>query len=206
MLKLCAAAYEDGYAVYTEGDKMFMLRPPYRAQPLLEVQHEALGRAVSLHGFRQTDLEFDGLHELIQHLKAKWREASPLPSREEVDRRARETLREADARTLERFLTIIKTEMMPKQRWDKLQRILGDISVNKNLTERPDLAIKCCQLLVECGKQQNEPLRAFEEDMAASGIQSNPPPALEKVKAEAAIAIRQAMASKNRTLQVGTSA
>lgn len=165
MLKLCAAAYEDGYAVYTEGDRMFMLRPPYRGQASIEVGCEALGRAITLHGFKQTNEQFEGISELIAHLKAKWSEASPLPPREAVDRRASESLRRAEPDTLERLLIKIETEMMPRKRWDKLQRILQDILANENLRKCDDLYRKCCRLLEECTTQQNAPKQLLDKDI-----------------------------------------
>jgi len=150
MLKLCAAIYEDGYAVYTDGDRTFMLRPPYTLKERVEVREEVLGRAIAVHGFLPTNEAFASLPELLAHLDAKWHELNPPRSVEEMDAGARAVLLQASTRSLERFLNDTEREMTKEQIWEESQRVLLILLENKNLQQNPDLNAKCRRLMKEC--------------------------------------------------------
>ncbi len=150
MLKLCAVDYTDGYAVYTQDSKTFMLRSPYTRNECVEVKAEAVGRAVTLHGFQAVEQEFSSLADLIAHLKQKRLEANPIPSHEELTERAKAALIRASVRSVTRFLNEIEVEMREGKEWQASLKTLAVLLENENLRQNPDLLSKGTRLLGEC--------------------------------------------------------
>jgi hypothetical protein len=68
MVQLIAHAPEDGWAFVREGDRILLLRPPYRGNHLA-VRPEDVERAVTVHGYLACNRHFSTERDLIQHLR-----------------------------------------------------------------------------------------------------------------------------------------
>ena len=135
MLRLIAAAWEDGYAAVADEDDedaVFIIRPPYRRENKYRVQREAVEHAVSTHGFSVAEGTFENWGELIECLKRRFVEAHKQdgePDGERI-RRAVERAPEANVRT---SLEKVEREIFPAREWNAaislLTRLLGNPAV-----------------------------------------------------------------------------
>ncbi len=202
MLKLCAVIYEDGYAVYTDGDRTFMLRPPYILKERVEVRAEALGRAITLHGFQPTEEEFESLPKLITCLRKRWREASPPPAREELLEGAKEALKRLSAQLVEHLLNKTEKEIASKHCWEKAQRLLWILLQNKNLQQNDDLQTRCRSLFEKCDEALSAERSKREEPIADMQRLVQAPQIFSRVDAQAE-ACKNITSREQRTLIVG---
>lgn len=159
MLKLRAVAYEDGYAVYQEGDRIYLIRPPYISRNKIPATETAVERAITIYGYAASEREFDSLSALITHLDAeriKHRKAAGEPdlSEEEVS----QFIQKAPLNVIQDFLQRIDKELIPAHEWNAASRLLADILLNPSVQASPILMQQCANLLRKSQQGAEHPL------------------------------------------------
>jgi hypothetical protein len=138
MLRLRAAAWEDGYAVVEDGGSLFIIRPPYpgsraSACPASEADPAS---AVAKHGFGVAEDSFDDWPTLIEHLKRCFLEER----RERVHDSARikRLVERAPPDMVAWYLNRIEAELLPERQWraaiDVLAHVLRNPAVSHDAT------------------------------------------------------------------------
>jgi hypothetical protein len=159
-IRLLAIAPEEGWAFFSQSgqsgavDKIYLLRPPYTKESLVEVAKEIVEKAVFHHGFEACeDIPFDNLAALIAYMERRFVEIEEaqgkgMPSLEEL----RGLLEFADDDVLNMFLTRTEDELIPQRAFGPARTIATDLlrldTVIANLEMRQralDILDKCNQ-------------------------------------------------------------
>lgn len=187
-IKVIAIAPNDGWAFIIKEDEMFLMRPPYTSNHMLEATQKTVQNALHMHGFEVCDQSFGNWKEVIDFLKNKYVEAIKsrgidLPSKDELG----EILKYATDDILLRFLERAEKELIPQGKREAARSIALDImklEKAKSNTEIHDKALrvfdKCAQaergmdeLVQEAGNQQEtwkDKFRRATEKYSAEAI------------------------------------
>lgn len=150
-LEMLAIASEDGWAFVKQGDKLMLLRPPYRQENRSFVSEATLEKAVNHHGFTVERGQFDdwkGLIHFLQNRLVEARKALDYPSL--GDRAGQELLRRAPKEMITRFLDRIESELLPARQWEIAFRILTVLLKALSVIDNPELAARVHDLLQQC--------------------------------------------------------
>ncbi|MBM4036362.1 MAG: hypothetical protein FJ291_31895 [Planctomycetes bacterium] len=162
MLKLVAAALEDGWAfVETEGE-LLLVRPPYRQSMTRQVPQTALQTAVSTYGFEVRAETFDDWAALIEFLRARLIESREAAGQTQPQD-SREILRRAPRSLLLKYLDRIEQELLPRREWQAVSNILGVLLESPGLHQDPQLHQRVVRLLARC----NQEMAGYHGDRAA---------------------------------------
>jgi hypothetical protein len=178
MLRILAAAYEDGWAFVEDGERVVLVRPPYRAFVPVEVSGDSVQTAVTRHGFAAQDLEvadFPALYAMLDDKRVALARAEGRPSLS--DRELKERLvRSAPRDILENYLDRVEREQLARGEIDKALDVLGIMSLPgvrniddalrgrvAGLIEKCREALAFRRKLVEEAPRKTNPLAALRE-------------------------------------------
>lgn len=152
-LEMLAIAPEDGWAFVKQGDKLMLLRPPYRKENYYRVSEATLKQAVNYHGFIVEHGQFDDWKDLIHFLQTRLveaRQALGYPSL--GDRAGQELLHRAPQEIVVRFLDRIESELLPSRQWEVALRILTVLLKTQSASDHPELTARIHDLLQQCSE------------------------------------------------------
>jgi hypothetical protein len=162
VVKLVAAALEDGWAfVETEGE-LLLVRPPYHQSMTRQVPQTALQAAVSTYGFEVRTEAFQDWAELIEFLRAKVVESRRAAGQTQPQD-LREILRRAPRSLLLKYLDRVEAELLPNREWQAVSSILGVLLESPALAEAPQLHQRAVRLLA----RSNQEMLRYHRDRAA---------------------------------------
>lgn len=182
MLKMLAAAFEDGWAFVKRDDDILLVQPPYLQSNLHTVSEEIVGRAVARHGFVSCDSSFRSWAELIAFLKSRLTETrKDLGLAEPGASVTRGLIEFAPPYILKNYLDRIKDELIPMNEWqasiDLLTVIMGVEAVRANV----DLHRYALDVLVSCRqKMQASEIKRRQLVDEESGLSRQFPNTIEK--------------------------
>jgi len=147
-LEMLAIAPEDGWAFLRQGNKLMLLRPPYKQGNCSLVSEATMEKAVNHHSFTVEHDQFNDWNSLIHFLQArlvKERKALGYPSL--GDRAGQELLRRAPKEIVVRFLDRIESELFPAQQWEAALEILTVLLDAPSVVKDPELSTRIHTLL-----------------------------------------------------------
>jgi hypothetical protein len=158
LIAVLALDRSDGWVFAKEGERIVLLRPPYRLGEAQVVSESVVARGVTHHGYVACDREFATWAEVVAFVRgevARQREAEgrALPD----EGMGRTFLRSAPASTVERFLERIRIELLPREELDMAAKILLALQIESpRLLESPALGRRTAELLEEVQRKREE--------------------------------------------------
>jgi hypothetical protein len=147
MLRLRAAAWEDGYAVVESDGALFMIRPPYRQVNKVAVPESDLESAVAKHGFSATDQSFEDWAALIEHLKRRFIEERKGQGQVPDSARIKKLIERVPAYIVASYLDRIEDELLPQKQWRAANGVLAHLLRNPVVRQDPGLLDRVSVLL-----------------------------------------------------------
>ena len=161
-IKLLAIAPEDGWAFYSQAeesetgeDKVYLLRPPYTKEGLVQVSTDIVEKAIFQHGFEACeDLSFDNMADLIAYVERRFVEieearGKALPSPEEL----RGLLEFATADVIDMFLTRTEQELIPQKAFVAARAIATDLLRLDRVKQNAGMRKRAWNILDTCRRQ-----------------------------------------------------
>jgi hypothetical protein len=165
MISVLALDRNDGWVFVSDGETIRLLRPPYRLADARVVQHEAVERAVTQHGYVAMDAEVPTWAELValaQRAVTQHREAEGRPIPEQGVGRA--LLRVASPDMVARILERVREELIPKDELAAAEKILDALRMEApHLHQSPQLSREAAELLSVVLKRREERIRIFSQ-------------------------------------------
>lgn len=152
MLKIIAAAYEDGYAFVQEQDSIYLIRPPYKDKNKRPATLSNVERAITAHGFTAENSEgFSSWDLLIRHLMDQLAQKRKEAGRGAPDtEKIRSIFQRADKDTVKQYLDRVEHELIPGRKWKAAISLLMTFLKNKHVQEDEKLRSRCLDLLDHC--------------------------------------------------------
>jgi hypothetical protein len=153
VLRIVAAAYRDGWAFVEDGERLVVVRPPYRRPGPVDVPRTAVEQAVGRHGFEaqaQEVADLRALYTFLEERRVAIAEAEGAPSLSDRERRER-LVRTAPRHILERYLDRVEGELIRKGELDGALDVLAAMShadvasIDDALRERVSKLIAACR-------------------------------------------------------------
>ncbi len=114
MLRLIAAAFEDGWAFVEKDGQTILIRPPYQSANKLIVPESAIEAAIHAYGFEVWSESFADWSELVAYLNQRLVDARKASKFFVDDPNATlELLRRAPKQVLERYIARVEGELIP---------------------------------------------------------------------------------------------
>ncbi len=145
MLRLRAAAWEDGYGVVEDGGALFLVRPPYRKANKVALPESDLEAAVSKQGFTATDQTFASWAALIEHLRRRFLDErkGQVPD----SARIKKLVERAPADVVASYLDRIEGELLPRRQWRTANGVLAHLLRNPAVRQDTNLLDRISALL-----------------------------------------------------------
>ena len=157
-LELQAIVPEDGWAFVRQGERVFLVRPPYQRAQIAEVSADSIERALSVHGFEASSRSFANWDDLIEYLRGEIVRAAE--ARPRMDDPARRLLRHAPRDVLENYLDRVATELIPSAKWDAAADLLRVMLALDIVIKDAALLRRTSELISQCiaavGQQKKE--------------------------------------------------
>ena len=151
MLKLLAAAFEDGWAFVERNGEMLLVRPPYRSWNLSIVPESTLEKAVTAYGFAVTSESFSDWGALITFLQQRLVETRQAQGQAKPESDAIRTLVQyAPENVLQSYLHRIQTELIPNREWKAALDLLTTLLRLDKIKASPELFGRTVNLLEQC--------------------------------------------------------
>jgi hypothetical protein len=155
VLKLRAAAWDDGYAAVEDGEALFIIRPPYRRENKYRVTTQDIERAISNHGFSAAEGAFEDWAALIEHLRRRFieaRERSGAPDGARIMR----MVERAPEDVLNNLLAKVEREMFPAREWHGATLLLAHALRNPIVRRDPETMDRVASLLQRAEESRNQ--------------------------------------------------
>ena len=153
MIKLLAAAYDDGYAMVETSTGLFCIRPPFSQSQKQRVSAEMVQKAISEHGFSSADEQFDDWAGIIDFLAQKLVESRKAAGIDEPNtERIRTLLQIAPESKVREFIDRVERELIPIGKFQQGIEILARLMKNKLVQSDSSLQMKCLDLIELCNK------------------------------------------------------
>jgi hypothetical protein len=161
-IKLLAIAEEDGWAYFSRGDGIYLLRPPYAEEHLVEVSKDTVDKAVLHHGFKGRENSagnsFDNLSDLIDYVKKLYVKDKKIPTVKEL----REVLKFAPYDVLDRFIARAENELTSRRNFGPVCQIVIDLLRLEKIKNHADRFDRVWNILSECITEWEEFQRVKE--------------------------------------------
>ncbi len=203
-IKVVAIAPNDGWAFITKEDNMFLMRPPYTSNHMIEATQKTVQNALHMHGFEVCDQSFDSWKEVIDFLKNKYVEAIKsrgidFPSEDELG----EILKYATDDVLVRFLERAEKELIPRGKREAARSIALDIMKLEKVKSDPKIHDKALSVFDKCAQAE----RGMDELIQEAGNQQETwkyrfRRATEKYSAEAINSRTKSVCEKGQILNI----
>ncbi len=156
-IKLIAIAPEDGWAFFSQADNIYLLRPPYTKERLVQVSEDIVEKAIFHHGFESDEISFDNMAELVNYVEERFVEIAKarvkeVPRLEEL----REILEFADEAVLDRFLTRTENELIPQRAFGPARAIATDLLRLDKIINNPRMRERALDILKKCNFLQQK--------------------------------------------------
>jgi hypothetical protein len=151
MLKLLAAAFEDGWAFVKRNGEILLVRPPYYSWNLSVVSESTLEKAIHAHGFAITSESFNDwgtLTAFLQQRLVETRKAQgqAMPSSDAI----RTLVQYASENVLQSYLDRIQTELIPNREWKAALDLLTTLLRLDKIKKNSELFGRTVNLLEQC--------------------------------------------------------
>ncbi len=157
-LVIVAAAYRDGWAFVKDGDRILLVRPPYRRMPPVEVPPSAVEYAVARLGFEAQGKELNGIEAVYAFLEEERAAAAEADrARLLTDReRAYRLMRNAPRYLLERYLDRAEDELLRLGAYDAALDALAAVSHPDVVHADDTLRERVASLVAACQSKRND--------------------------------------------------
>lgn len=156
MLRLIAAAYEDGYALVRDhDDELYFVRSPYGIKQKRIMPVEMADYAISKYGFVSTYEVFNDWNRLITFLNDK-----KVKADKKLDPQARRDLihKRMPLVIFLKYLDNIERELIPENRFDAAINLLNNLLNNSLIKDDDFLWGICINLMAYCQKNRQTAL------------------------------------------------
>ncbi len=155
-IKLISVAPYDGWAFIIKNEHLYLLRPPYQADDLIESSEKDLTVAISKYNFQACDLSFDSLKETIDFLEEKYVEAMrklgfSLPGTEEL----KSLLEYASDDILQDFLDKAEKELIPMRNLDAAESIAMELIQLEIVKKNQTMLNRAIDIIKKCRNEKN---------------------------------------------------
>ena len=155
-IQLLASIPEDGYAIVSEADSVFLLRPPYDHASRVALLPNDVRDAVTKHGFIAETADFANYADLIGYLeqqieRSRKESGIPLPQKTPLI----DALSLAPPEVIRDFLRRTEHELVPTGKWDHAEDILINILASRTEDEFRRLALKVREVVISA-KQRSQ--------------------------------------------------
>lgn len=165
MLRLRAAAWDDGYAIVQDGEDLAMIRPPYRRENKHRVTPKDIERAVSNYGFSVADETFDDWAALIGHLRQRFiefRQKEGAPDSARIMRLAERAPRDI----VVSYLDKVEQQMLPSHEFHAAVLLLTHLLRNQIVKNDGGMLKRVNELLQRAEQARNQEAQAsFTNDI-----------------------------------------
>jgi len=156
-IKLIAVAPYDGWAFILKDDHVYLLRPPYQANDLIESSEKDLVFAISKYNFQECNSSFDNFEETIDFLEEKYVEAMEksgfsLPDTEEL----KSILQYASEEILRDFMDKAENELIPLRSLDAAESIALELIQLENVKKNQTMFKRAVNIIKKCQHKRNE--------------------------------------------------
>lgn len=166
MITVMALDRIDGWLFARDGERIRLLRPPYRLTEAEVVADSVVARAIMHHGYAACARELATWAEVVDFVQGE------VSAQRRADGRAlpgegmgRMLLKTATVSMLERFLERIEDELLPREELDAAERILLAMQAESpRVQETSDLVRRTAALLERVRARRKERLRALVRD------------------------------------------
>ncbi len=148
MLEVTAIAPRDGWAFVRDGGHIWLVRPPYTRATRAEVSEDAIGRAVSDHGFVVSDETFPSWAGVVAFLEDQT--VSAAGAALEDSERLRRLLAHAPLDVIQGYLTRIASELIPQGEYAAALALLAELLELDSVKNRRDLLDGATTLNADC--------------------------------------------------------
>jgi len=201
-IKLLAIVAEDGWGFFSEGDRIYLLRPPYTKENIVEVSLDIVEKAIFHHGFESCEISFDSMRALVNYIDKRFVEVEEargrgMPSLDEL----RELLEFADEEILDMFLTRAETELIPQRAFKPARALATDLLRLDKVINDSKMRERALDILTKCDRE-SDTKPALEDEIAGErkkNWQERFPNAAKIYSAEA-MAVRQSSVCRNHQL------
>ena len=155
MLRISAIAAEDGWAFVNEDERLWLIRPPYRATSRLLATIDQRDRAISSHAFAPTAIQCRDWAEVIAILREQF--LSVRQGRKDLEPGAEaavELVRTAPEPIVAHYLERIHRELIPGGELDAASRILHTLLHNATVRQREHLFDQVTAAIQACSEAQ----------------------------------------------------
>lgn len=165
-INVIAMAPCDGWAFITKEKKIFLLRPPYVSSNLSEVSEKVVENSIGKYGFKECDLTFDNMGEVIRFVKDQFIESRKIlgikvPSHDEL----KDLLKYFDDDVLQEYLRRAQEELIPEGKLDAAESIALEIMKLERVKDNPRMQEMAVDILEKC-KQKRKGLEELKNEIA----------------------------------------
>jgi hypothetical protein len=160
MIKMIAAAFEDGWAFVQKDGQTILIRPPYRSANNLVVAESAVEAAIHAYGFEVWDESFTDWADVVAYLNKRLVEVRKASRLFVNDPDATlELLRRAPKHVLDRYLARVEGELIPAREFKAAANLLAHLINLENVKSDAAVHHQVARLLAASteGLLQSEP-------------------------------------------------
>ncbi|MCP5047332.1 MAG: hypothetical protein GY940_09190 [bacterium] len=173
-IKMIALAPFDGWAFIIRDERLYLLRPPYHTNDLIESSEKEMATAISRYHFRKCNASFKTLLEAVYFLKETYAEEMKkmgfsLPDPEEL-----KTLLEfANDEVLDDYLDKIEKEFIPNRLLDAAESLALELLRLEKVKQDAAFFNRTVDIVSKCREERNLLLQLTEKPVKLSGKYPN---------------------------------
>jgi len=168
-IKFIAVAPYDGWAFIIKDEHLYLLRPPYQANDLIESSEKDLAVAISKYNFQECHSSFDNFEETINFLEEKYikemeKLGFSLPDTGEL----KSLIEYADEDILQDFLDKAEKELIPLRSLDAAESIALELIQLENVKKNQTMFKRAIEIIKKCQHERNELKRLLKKPIKFS--------------------------------------
>jgi len=146
----------DGWAFIIKDERLYLLRPPYQSNDLVESSEKDLTTAVSKYHFQESNTVFNTLTEAINFLRDKYVESMKksgfkLPKEEEL----KSLLEFATEDILLDYLDMAEQELIPNRNLDAAESLALELVQLEKVKENSAMFNRAVKIIKKCKEEKN---------------------------------------------------
>jgi hypothetical protein len=157
LISVLALDRRDGWVFAKEGERIVLLRPPYRLDEAERVSESVVARSVTHDGYDAYDREFPEWAEVVQFVRGEVARQRAADGHAPTDENAgRAFLRSAPKSTINRFLERVEKELIPRGELNDAAKILRAVlDDSPRSRESPEIKRRAEGLLADVVRRQD---------------------------------------------------
>lgn len=204
-VKIIAIAPNDGWAFIVKEEKILLIRPPYLFSNQIEASGKVVENAIHLHGFKECELTYNSVAEVVRFLKDKYVESCrnqgmEVPSLEKL----KELLKYASVDILKDYFEKAKNKLIPERKLDAAKSLVLELMKLQQVKNSAELIELGVEILESCRRE--EELKILSDVIIEDRRQpwkERFPNAVEKYKTECIIMFQKVITGRKQFLRLG---